>query len=126
LSQNGFVCLWRAGLFCYNFDMIKEYINYLKDNPEGYWFKRKIFGWGWTPASWQGWVVITIFALALLWVGLGVAGISEPTRNDLIDFFTRVVVLLVLVILISKKKGQKPHWKWGFTPEEWEKYRDKS
>ncbi len=27
--------------------MIKKYLNYIKDNPEHYWFKAKIYGWGW-------------------------------------------------------------------------------
>jgi hypothetical protein len=34
--------------------MFKKYIEYLKDNPQGYWFKRKVWGWGWTPVTWQG------------------------------------------------------------------------
>ncbi len=46
--------------------MIKEYIAYLKDNPQGYWFKRKLYGWGWTPAKWQGWVVVLAFVIFLL------------------------------------------------------------
>jgi hypothetical protein len=32
--------------------LFKEYTDYLKDNPQGYWFKRKLYGWGWTPARW--------------------------------------------------------------------------
>ncbi len=26
----------------------------MTDRP---WFKRKTYGWGWTPVSWQGWLV---------------------------------------------------------------------
>jgi len=40
--------------------MIKEYIAYLKDNPQGYWFKAKLYGWGWDPAIWQGWLVLLV------------------------------------------------------------------
>ncbi|HZX50161.1 MAG TPA: hypothetical protein VFE94_03385 [Candidatus Paceibacterota bacterium] len=35
-----------------------DYIAYAKDNPKGHWFKRKLFGWGWTPVTRQGWAVV--------------------------------------------------------------------
>ena len=31
--------------------MLKQYIAYLKDNPQGYWFKAKLYGWGWVPVN---------------------------------------------------------------------------
>lgn len=37
--------------------MLKEYLEYLKDNPKHLWFKRKLYGWGWVPVRWQGWLV---------------------------------------------------------------------
>jgi hypothetical protein len=30
------------------------------------WFKPKQFGYGWTPASWQGWVLTLIITVAPL------------------------------------------------------------
>ena len=33
--------------------MFKNYLDYIRDNPKGYWFKRKPFGYGWTPVKWQ-------------------------------------------------------------------------
>ena len=26
-----------------------------------YWFVRKQFGYGWVPATWEGWLVLTLF-----------------------------------------------------------------
>ena len=40
--------------------MFKESIAYLKDNPHGYWFKAKLYGWGWVPVKWQGWLVVAV------------------------------------------------------------------
>ena len=33
------------------------------------WFRRKRFGWGWTPISWEGWVVTLLVtgACVSLW-----------------------------------------------------------
>ena len=27
---------------------------YIRNNPKGYWFKRKLYGWGWFPVKWEG------------------------------------------------------------------------
>ena len=61
--------------------MIKEYVSYLKDNPNGYWFKRKLYGWGWTPATWQGWFAIGVYVLLIL--GLGFFPITRGFRARL-------------------------------------------
>ncbi len=29
------------------------------------WFKRKVFGWGLTPVSWQGWVYTLVWVLVM-------------------------------------------------------------
>ena len=47
-------------------NVLKQYIEYLKNNPEGYWFKRKLYGWGWTPATWQGWLVLAVFVVLMI------------------------------------------------------------
>lgn len=49
---------------------LEKYLEYLKDNPEGHWFRAKLYGFGWTPAKWQGWAVTVGFMLALIWVGV--------------------------------------------------------
>ena len=45
---------------------VKQYLEYVRDNPQGYWFKAKIYGWGWVPARWQGWLVIAVYVAALI------------------------------------------------------------
>src|SRR3989344_3809139 len=41
-----------------------NYTEYLRVNPKGYWFKRKLYGWGWVPVRWQGWLFLAA------WIGL--------------------------------------------------------
>jgi hypothetical protein len=98
--------------------VIKEYINYLKDNPQGYWFKAKLYGWGWTPAKWQGWLVIFVYVALLLALVLSrendIAG-NPDSGSNLLTFALPIVVLTALLILICYKKGEKPHWRWGRT-----------
>jgi uncharacterized membrane protein YhaH (DUF805 family) len=96
--------------------MIKEYIAYLKDNPQGLWFKRKLYGWGWAPATWEGWMVLLVY-VALL-VALVVTREKDIPGNpdsgsNILTFAIPVIVLTILVITICYWKGEKPKWQWG-------------
>ncbi len=46
--------------------MLQKYLSYLRDNPQKLWFKRKLYGWGWTPATWQGWFVTLSYIVLVL------------------------------------------------------------
>ncbi|MFA5247623.1 MAG: hypothetical protein WC415_00015 [Patescibacteria group bacterium] len=100
--------------------MIKEYIKYLKDNPQGYWFKAKLYGWGWTPAKWQGWCVIFLYIVLIL-------GLVFTRENDIpgnpdsgsnfLTFALPIIILTVLLVIVAYKKGEKPRWQWGLPKE---------
>jgi len=91
---------------------IKKYIEYLKDNPEGHWFKRKLFGWGWVPVKWQGWVVVLVYILALLFLALTIDD-NSPNNEVVFTFILPLVLLTITLIRICYKKGEKPRWQWG-------------
>ncbi len=93
--------------------MIKKYIDYLKDNPQGYWFKRKLYGWGWVPVKWQGWLVILVFIIFLAWNGIDISSETTPSNNELIWFFAKIVIFGGIMIFICYKKGERPRWQWG-------------
>ena len=89
----------------------KEVIAYLKDNPNGYWFKRKLYGWGWVPVQWQGWAVILVFIAFL--IGCSVFLGENPTNDQLTWFFGAVIFGVIGIIFICYKKGEPPAWQWG-------------
>lgn len=97
--------------------MWKEYLAYIRDNPNGYWFKRKLYGWGWTPVRWQGWVVIALYVLAIVLFSLTIDD-NSPTREVAFTFILPVVFLTALLIRICYKKGEKPRWQWGLDRKE--------
>ena len=92
---------------------IKAHINYLRDNPKGYWFKRKIYGWGWTPARWQGWLTFLIFILILIISSTYLAEKEIPTFYDFTISFAIMILSALILIFIAYKKGEKPKWSWG-------------
>ncbi len=96
--------------------MIKEYINYLKDNPQGYWFKAKLYGLGWAPARWQGWFVIlayvALISVLVLTREKDIPGNPDSGSNFLV-FALPIIILTAILIFICYKKGEKPHWQWG-------------
>jgi hypothetical protein len=76
------------------------------------WFKSKAFGWGWTPATWQGWTVTALYA--------GLIGLSsllflrtKPSTGGWIGYFTSIALATACLILICYKTGEKPSWRWG-------------
>lgn len=70
------------------------------------WFKRKSYGWGWTPITWQGWLVIVLY---IVFIVSGVADLDhESFKNILL-----IILATVLLIYICYKKGPKPRWQWG-------------
>jgi len=86
---------------------MKGYIEYLKDNPEGYWFKRKVYGWGWVPATWEGFLV-TVAAVAIIYAGFATFSKSKP------DVAVRILVLTLAALTpVCYLKGERPKWQWG-------------
>jgi hypothetical protein len=92
---------------------MNTYIKYLKDNPKGYWFKAKQYGWGWVPVKWQGWAVTAIFVGLLLWNGFDFSENLNPTDAELTWFFIKIAILVSALIFVCYKTGEKPRWNWG-------------
>lgn len=97
--------------------MIKQYLAYLKDNPNHYWFKRKLYGWGWTPVTWQGWTVTLLYVILVIAFALTIDERSSD-REVVFTFVLPVTLLTIALIRICYKKGEKPRWQWGFHADE--------
>jgi len=93
--------------------MFKKYRVYAKDNPHGYWFKRKPYGWGWVAVTWQGWLVLLLFITIVVWNFIRIDSHSHSVSDTFINFIPETFVLALLVFLVCLKKGEKPRWQWG-------------
>ncbi len=83
-------------------------------NSTKYWFKRRRYGYGWVPVTWQGWLTVAGFIGALL----GAAYIVKDAPDDEITrevglFFLIVAVAIFGLLGICKAKAPKAKWRWG-------------
>lgn len=95
--------------------MFKNYLDYIRDNPHGYWFKRKPFGWGWTPVKWQGWLVIFVYIALIVILALNRENVipgNPDSGSNFLTFALPIIVLTVLLIFVCYKKGEAPKWQW--------------
>jgi peptidoglycan/LPS O-acetylase OafA/YrhL len=75
------------------------------------WFKRKTYGWGWTPCTWQGWGITIAYVVILITLGIAVDPNHHPEFG--IVFLVVILILTVLFIYVAYKTGEKPRWQWG-------------
>lgn len=94
-------------------NIFKGYKEYIKDNPQGLWFKRKCYGWGWTPVKWQGWLVVLI-AIAVFFFGMYVGETDDAPGATALG----LLLMLAIIFTFGYWKGEKPRWQWGERKEE--------
>jgi hypothetical protein len=70
------------------------------------WFVNKTYGYGWTPATWEGWLVI------FLWLILFIPLTLTMEHNWILGLIG-IFFITSLLIYVSYKKGEKPRWQWG-------------
>lgn len=78
------------------------------------WFKRKTYGWGWTPATWQGWAVLGIYTGGVLTIFLDSETYADPNPPAFLLLFILTAFLLTVTLLT----GERPRWQWGKSRDE--------
>lgn len=97
--------------------MLEKYIKHIKNNHEGYWFKAKLYGWGWVPATWQGWLIMIFYVAIVLVLSFNIEN-NASDQDALFGFVIPLLTATILFIVIAYKKGEKPTWRWGPPKEE--------
>lgn len=80
----------------------------MENSTKKLWFKRKLYGWGWTPATWQGWVVILV-GIAILLAGIYVGDTDDAPGAA----FLGLLLMIAWILFFGYWKGEKPRWQWG-------------
>lgn len=92
---------------------LKRFVSYYKDNPRGYWFKRRPYGWGWMPVKWQGWLV-TAIAVSIIALGIYIGETDDAPGAALLG----ILIAIALIFTFGYWKGEKPKWMWSLPKDE--------
>jgi hypothetical protein len=69
------------------------------------WFgPRKLFGYGWSPITWQGWLSILLFA------GLDFFAVTYLVRFGIIYSFLGSIILITMLLVVITLTGDKPNY----------------
>jgi len=88
-----------------------------------YWFKRKRYGYGWVPCSWEGWLFISVAVISIsLCTTFLFSRYEEPTAEMWAIYWGVLIAHFVVMLAVTYMKGPKPKWRWGISetdnPEE--------
>ena len=87
--------------------------------PTRYWFKPKTYGYGATPANWQGWVATGVFVIGVMALSLLLLGMEPKPGTGLgswrIGIWTLMVAGLTVgfIWLSGVKSDGQWGWRWG-------------
>jgi hypothetical protein len=79
-----------------------------------YWFRAKKYGWGWTPSTWQGWGITSLYCFSIAGITLGVLPRIENANNEnemLVYLLTYISILIIstsIMIFVAYKYGENP------------------
>ncbi len=77
------------------------------------WFKRKLYGWGWTFGTWESYAVFVAYVFFLIYIFRTVDLSSHSGSDTLIGFTIPFLLTTILLLLICWWKGEKPRWQWA-------------
>ncbi len=76
----------------------------MKNNKK--WFVNKTYGYGWTPCTWEGWLVV------FLWLILFIP-LTLTVKYNLNLSMLGIFIITGILLYVAYKKGEKPRWQWG-------------
>lgn len=76
------------------------------------WFKAKTYGWGWYPATWQGWLIIIVYIGLVAYISKDVTEKVSSANEVLLYVSLPIIILTAVLVLVSYLFGEKPGWRW--------------
>lgn len=77
------------------------------------WFRRKTYGWGWTPISWEGWFATAMIIIIPFAIRFSLKGLGIPRDAQYFYAWASAPILVMILTLLCFRFGEKPKWQWG-------------
>lgn len=83
------------------------------------WFKRRRYGWGWTPVTWQGWTALVAALLIVVAdTAFAISAGEQPAAWQVVVFMAILIAVIAGLLTISYRHGPKPKWRSGPRPDD--------
>jgi hypothetical protein len=90
----------------------------MKNAPD-LWFKRKRYGYGWVPVTWQGWLLLAAYVAMITAVApFFLRDAGQHLARALIRFYAFVIPSAIVFILLVRSRAPKGRWRWGRKPDD--------
>ncbi|MDA1196876.1 MAG: hypothetical protein O2779_02860 [Nanoarchaeota archaeon] len=76
--------------------------------PNKYWFKPKLYGYGASSTTWEGWIVTAAFIAVVIWR----ATTLENQNHTQLAIELGFLVLILIYVTKQKTEGEWK-WRWG-------------
>jgi hypothetical protein len=81
----------------------------------GFWFKPKVYGFGATPVTWQGWALIGVYVVIVVAATLIFVSRQKSSPAWMSWIAVMVVATSVMTLASWLKTDGTWHWRWGET-----------
>lgn len=86
------------------------------ESLKNYWFESKEYGYGWTPASREGWIVLLVFVLFVIVQALDLTsklGSNIEAPGIIAVYIFNLSCALAALLVITRLTGPDPKWSWS-------------
>lgn len=77
----------------------------------GQWFKADSRGFGWSPATWQGWLILITYIVFLVGMFLKIDSASHSGSDTLIGMVVPFLFATSVLYGLCMLFGEKPSWR---------------
>ncbi len=76
------------------------------------WFRRRRYGWGWVPVTWQAWLSLVVYIGIVAVLAIAVSD-AVTIKEVALGFLLPIILLTAGYIRFCYAYGEEPRWQWG-------------